>query len=1078
MSRRIRVLNVAEKPSVQREVSSCLSGGTAARVPSGRCSNYVFEYNINGQPCEMVFAAVAGHLQSLEFTEQYKKWHGCAPVELYTAPVVKFVPEDKKDLQRNLEQQARHCEWLVLWLDCDREGENIAYEVIDVCKKVQPHLVVKRARFSALIARDLHHAVSHLVEPNENDSKAVDARQEIDLRIGASFTRLQTLLLQTKFDWQANGVDERPLISYGPCQFPTLGLIVQRAWEIQAHIPEDFWHIQVTHTAQDHKKTEFSWDRGRLFDHTAATVLYEVCVEEPLASVTKASSQFHAEHPLPKHKLVLVFSLHWDMKIIQQMAKHHLLCGCFQELNIVLQEVCPTMLQRWMHSMVHLWPHASAIYSMNLQTLWLKAPVLRQPATVDASQHTLNEHINVQVQGKEKKRWPPLPLSTLEMQKKATQALHMPGERIMKIAEELYQAGFISYPRTETDSFPPSQDLMALVREHEGDPRWGSHAQAIVHGNMWKPPGNGGHDDKAHPPIHPTKHTAGESNWPSEKTRLYEFIVRSFLATCSKPAVGFETRLEICVAGEGFSTTGLMVTERNWLQVYPYTKWGGNESLPHLQEGQTFMPSQLMLKEGRTQPAARLSERDLIALMEQHNIGTDATVAEHIQKQLDRGYATKDGNLTFWPTSLGEALVGAYRKMGLENLWLPNLRGKIEANITAVAHGARSKESVLQEAVEFFKADFEAASQKQSMMDAEVALFFSRAAGEADAYNSDGSHAGDFIGPCHSCGFDLMLRQREGQKFVVACTGAPSCKESVYLPRATLSVSVSEDHCQDCHHAIVHKLNLRFRAAQIPPGTPPTFHSCIIHDRQLKTLLAAMGPSRPPGGQAGAGSRGPFGSGRGHTGSGRGASLHGSRGSSSANGRGGRRGGGMGSRGGGRPAANHRGHQRSDSDGDDNPRPARRARGSAARGTTRGRGSSRAGRSSTAGRFGSSGRSSNNNNRWSSNGVPLCPRHGLECLSLTANTSNNPGRRFFKCSHQTEADACLKFAWADEYDGAPAGHGRGGSSRGTSHAGRNRGQGGRQGQNGGQFVTATGHSAQTCYKCGEPGHWSNACPDI
>ncbi len=40
-----------------------------------------------------------------------------------------------------------------------------------------------------------------------------------------------------------------------------------------------------------------------------------------------------------------------------------------------------------------------------------------------------------------------------------------------------------------------------------------------------------------------------------------------------------------------------MVTERNWLEVYPYTKWGGNESLPHLHQGQTFMPSQLMLKE-------------------------------------------------------------------------------------------------------------------------------------------------------------------------------------------------------------------------------------------------------------------------------------------------------------------------------------------------------------------------------------------------------------------------------------------------------------------------------------------------
>ena len=38
--------------------------------------------------------------------------------------------------------------------------------------------------------------------------------------------------------------------------------------------------------------------------------------------------------------------------------------------------------------------------------------------------------------------------------------------------------------------------VQAMIREHEGDARWGQHAQAIVHGNMWKAPGNGGHDDK------------------------------------------------------------------------------------------------------------------------------------------------------------------------------------------------------------------------------------------------------------------------------------------------------------------------------------------------------------------------------------------------------------------------------------------------------------------------------------------------------------------------------------------------------------------------------------------------------
>lgn len=69
-------------------------------------------------------------------------------------------------------------------------------QVIEVCVGANPRLTVWRARFSALILRDLQRAVNNLVQPNEDDSKAVDARQEIDLRIGASFTRFQTLLLQ------------------------------------------------------------------------------------------------------------------------------------------------------------------------------------------------------------------------------------------------------------------------------------------------------------------------------------------------------------------------------------------------------------------------------------------------------------------------------------------------------------------------------------------------------------------------------------------------------------------------------------------------------------------------------------------------------------------------------------------------------------------------------------------------------------------------------------------------------------------------------------------------------------------
>ena len=62
--------------------------------------------------------------------------------------------------------------------------------------------------------------------PNKFLADAVAARQEIDLRIGAAFTRFQTMLLQDRFP----GLNKQ-VISYGPCQFPTLGFVVARKLE-------------------------------------------------------------------------------------------------------------------------------------------------------------------------------------------------------------------------------------------------------------------------------------------------------------------------------------------------------------------------------------------------------------------------------------------------------------------------------------------------------------------------------------------------------------------------------------------------------------------------------------------------------------------------------------------------------------------------------------------------------------------------------------------------------------------------------------------------------------------------------
>ena len=115
------------------------------------------------------------------------------------------------------------------WLDCDREGENISMEVQSVCLKVNPAMRVSRARFSSLTPGEINKAVRTLTVVDVNAADAVDARSEIDLRAGAAFSRLQTVHITTNFQ---NLNDQ--VVSYGPCQFPTLGFVVKRFLEIDA----------------------------------------------------------------------------------------------------------------------------------------------------------------------------------------------------------------------------------------------------------------------------------------------------------------------------------------------------------------------------------------------------------------------------------------------------------------------------------------------------------------------------------------------------------------------------------------------------------------------------------------------------------------------------------------------------------------------------------------------------------------------------------------------------------------------------------------------------------------------------
>ncbi|KAK8951975.1 hypothetical protein KSP39_PZI003183 [Platanthera zijinensis] len=914
----IRVLNVAEKPSVAKSVAEILSrgggGGLHSREGRSRYNRvFEFEYSISGQPCHMLMTSVTGHLMEVDFDDRFRKWNSCDPADLYHAPIRKYVPQDKLDLKKTLEEEARRCQWLVLWLDCDREGENIAFEVVDVCTAVNSHLNIWRARFSALIDREIHASVQNLVRPNKLFSDAVDARQEIDLRIGASFTRFQTMLLRDAFVLDLVADDRNIVLSYGPCQFPTLGFIVERYWEIQAHEPEDFWTINCSHTSEE-GTANFSWMRGRLFDYMCAVIIYEMCIDEPTATVTNV-----------KHK--------------------------------------------------------------------------------------------------EMQKYPPYPLSTLELQKRASRYFRMSSEHTMKVAEELYQAGFISYPRTETDGFSVNTDLQAIVRDQLAHPTWGSYAERLLdpEARLWRNPSNGGHDDKAHPPIHPTKSSSGEPGWTEDHKRLYEFVVRHFLACVSQPAIGAGTTVEIDIAGEQFSATGLVIIAKNYLDVYRFESWGG-VVIPTYTTGQQFIPTTLTLDPGMTRPPPLLSESDLLSCMDKAGIGTDATMHDHIKKLLDRCYATKDANTRFSPTKLGEALVMGYDDMGYE-LWKPYLRSMMECDMKEVSIGSKSKSQVLESCLQQMKACFlDARQNKVKLLDA-METFFERSGRSGDAQNF-----GVIIRPCGVCHeSDMLLKRRPNGDFMVGCQRYPLCRNVVWLPGAISEANVTANICPRCTPGPVFLIQFKFRRLEIPPNYDVDHLGCIGGcDEILKELVEICGTgsrSATPMTARGQTSDLPNTIRRRNTGTN--PCIH----------------------------CGQTGHS-------SNNCPSQVSRSSRSQST----------------------RVSNSTNYTA--GQILC-NCGEPCALRTANTESNRGRKFYSCQSRDcdffkwEDDAENDMAQGrGTARGRGARHGSGGRSSSTGSRRGGRGRERRRDQAGGlTFVSATGERVSgACFVCGDPSHFANTCP--
>ncbi|KAF2224271.1 DNA topoisomerase III [Elsinoe ampelina] len=642
----MKVLCVAEKPSIAKAVAQHLGGGQVRNNLASRregehyIRNYEFSFEFpRWGHCEVVMTSVTGHLESQDFESRYRSWNSCTPDALFEAGIAVYIDDGRKFIAENIERQARYSQKLFIWTDCDREGEYIGTEIRSVASKSNPRLLqagnIARAKFSNIERQHVINAARNPVELDDRQANAVGARMELDLRIGACFTRLLTLNLKSMIQHISEDVK---VISYGSCQFPTLGFVVDRYFQVRNFVPEPFWSIKVMHT-KDKIRVNFSWARSRLFDRMTVVILFERCLAAKYASVTR---------------------------------------------------------------------------------------VQQKPAS----------------------KWRPLPLTTVELQKMGSRYLRIDSQRIMTVAEKLYNKGFISYPRTETDRFDRNADLQRLIQNQTQSATWGTYAQSLLDGG-YRFPKEGRNDDKAHPPIHPVTFVTPANLESDDERKVLEFVVRRFLACCSEDARGSRSEVEILYGSEIFKASGLTVLEKNYLDIYVYEKWTSTEELPHFEVGETFEPDEARIHDGKTAKPGYLTEPELIALMDANGIGTDATMAEHIAKIKDRQYVKVQAGTArrtfgdeeenegqpvaraagggrgrppppmgeFIPTTLGVALYQGYENMGFEtSLTKPHLRKEMELKMKEICNGRATKAEVVYESLNMHREVYLRTNQRMEVL--------------------------------------------------------------------------------------------------------------------------------------------------------------------------------------------------------------------------------------------------------------------------------------------------------------------------------------------------------------------------
>ncbi len=368
---------------------------------------------------------------------------------------------------------------------------------------------------------------------------------------------------------------------------------------------------------------------------------------------------------------------------------------------------------------------------------------------------------------------PPAPFNTTQFIK-AANIMGMSVARIMSIAEELYTNGYISYPRTDNTVYPKGLDLRKSVEELNHLPFSDACQHILKKSNIVATRGSKQTTD--HPPIYPTAYTTKAELGP-EKFKVYDLVVRRFLATLHDPCKVNITSIKIDVNSEVFNTSGSRMIVPGWRSVYHFSKVSETE-LPELKKGDDVAIRKLEMLEKETKPPKRYSQGGLIQEMEKLGLGTKSTRHEIIQKLYSRRYIEDSPPK---PTLSGDALIQALEKHA-RMITDPDMTSRLENDMEKISKNNLTQAEVIEESREMLRSIMLVMEEHKAMIGKEISGAFLEQ---------------DVVGKCPRCGNDLMtIRSKRGKRYV-RCSKHPNCSKSYPLPQRG-KIEFTEEICETC----------------------------------------------------------------------------------------------------------------------------------------------------------------------------------------------------------------------------------------------------------------------------------------